>query len=215
MQENANSVRKNLNFFKINYKILLWSVIQMKYSKARIVELIIIVAIITVSVILGAIEKNNNASNNAVENASLKQTKVAENPSKELYEVIKVVDGDTIQIKYNGKKERLRLIGIDTPESVHPDETKNTENGKIASDYTKSLLEGKSISLEFDVEERDQYGRLLAYVYLNGEMINKKLIADGYAQLETVPPNVKYVEEFRALLKEAKEAKIGLWSDSL
>ena len=96
---------------------------------------------------------------------------------------------------------------------MHPDETKNTENGKKASEYTKNLLEGKSVSLEFDVEERDQYGRLLAYVYLDGEMINKKLLADGYAQLETVPPNVKYVDEFTKILKEAKESKRGLWAD--
>ena len=148
-----------------------------------------------------------------VENPFAEEIKIAENSSEKLYEVLKVVDGDTIQIEFNGKKERVRLIGIDTPESVHPDETKNTENGKKASEYTKLLLEGKSVSLEFDVEERDKYGRLLAYVYLDKEMINKKLLADGYAQLETVPPNVKYVDEFTTVLEEAKKEKRGLWNE--
>lgn len=183
----------------------------MKNNKSKTIELIVFIIVIGASVAWGAIENKNKNTNKTTENIVKQEEKIAENPSKELYEVLKVVDGDTIQIKFNGKKERLRLIGIDTPESVHPDEAKNTENGKIASDYAKTLLEGKSITLEFDVEERDQYGRLLAYVYVDGEMINKKLIKDGYAQLETVPPNVKYVEEFTALLKEAKEAKRGLW----
>ena len=191
-------------------------------SGKKIVQLILMVIFIMISVIMGFTLKDNILTGNEVENETHNEDKIAniitqedekpvENPSEELYEIIKVVDGDTIQIRFNGKKERLRLIGIDTPESVHPDETKNTENGELASEYTKSLLTGKSVNLEFDVEERDQYGRLLAYVYLDGEMINKKLIRDGYAQLETVPPNVKYVEEFTALLKEAKEAKRGLW----
>jgi len=187
----------------------------MKNNKLKTIELAVMMIIITVCVILGAIEnkgKEENLKRNNTDNKLAQNTGSAENPSEELYEVLKVVDGDTIQIRFNGKKERLRLIGIDTPESVHPDETKNTENGRIASEYAKSLLEGKSVSLEFDVEERDQYGRLLAYVYVDGEMINKKLIKDGYAQLETVPPNVKYVEEFKALLNEAKQEKRGLWN---
>lgn len=187
----------------------------MKNSKIKIIKLVILIIFITVSVILGAVE-NKNRGKNQGENVSkntVEKEDIEEKPGDELYDVLKVVDGDTIQIRFNGKKERLRLIGIDTPESVHPDETKNTENGKKASEYAKSLLEGKKVKLEFDVEERDQYGRLLAYVYVDEIMINKKLIEDGYAQLETVPPNVKYVEDFKALLKEAKQAKRGLWSE--
>lgn len=186
----------------------------MKNNKSKIIELIIIIIFITASVIWGAIENKNKEKNDVAQNATVQDNRATEKPSEELYEVIKVVDGDTIQIMFNGKKERLRLIGIDTPESVHPDETKNTENGKKASEYAKSLLEGKKVSLEFDVEETDQYGRLLAYVYLDGEMVNKKLIRDGYANLETVPPNVKYADEFVALLKEAKEEKRGLWGNN-
>lgn len=129
------------------------------------------------------------------------------------YEVLRVIDGDTILISYNGIKEKVRLIGIDTPESVHPDENRNVEFGKTASDYTKSKLEGKEVSLEFDVQERDKYGRLLAYVYLDGIMFNKTLLKEGYAKLATYPPNVKYVEEFTKIQEKARENKVGIWND--
>lgn len=117
-----------------------------------------------------------------------------------LYDVVRVVDGDTIVVNYNGTEEKVRMIGIDTPESVHPDTDKNTEAGQTASEYTKTLLENKAVSLEFDVQERDQYGRLLAYVYLNGTMVNKTLLEDGYANIATYPPNVKYVDDFTAIV---------------
>ena len=131
--------------------------------------------------------------------------------TNEYYEVKRIVDGDTIVIDYNGKQEKVRLIGVDTPESVHPDKDKNNEYGKLASKYTKSKLEGKSVALEFDVQERDKYGRLLAYVYLDGKMFNKTLLEDGYAQVATYPPNVKYVDDFLKIEKKAKEINAGLW----
>ena len=115
------------------------------------------------------------------------------------YKVIRVVDGDTFVVDYNGTEEKVRLIGIDTPESVHPDADRNTAAGITASDYTKSLLKGKSVELEFDVQQRDKYGRLLAYAYVDGYMLNKKLLQDGYAVIATYPPNVKYVDEFKAI----------------
>jgi len=112
------------------------------------------------------------------------------------YKVLRVVDGDTIVVDYNGTEEKVRMIGIDTPESVHPDSERNTAQGKKASKYTESMLEGKYVTLEFDVQERDKYGRFLAYVYLNGKMFNKTLLENGYAVVSTYPPNVKYVNEF-------------------
>lgn len=130
-----------------------------------------------------------------------------------LYDVVRVVDGDTIIVRIDGKDERVRLIGIDTPESVHPDASLNSELGKIASAYTKNLLEGKKVSLELDVQERDQYGRLLAYVFLDGIMVNRTLLTAGMAQIATYPPNVKYVEDFRALEKVARDGNVGLWGD--
>lgn len=123
-----------------------------------------------------------------------------------VYDVLRVVDGDTIVVDFNGTEEKVRLIGVDTPESVHPDSERNSEAGVLASDYTKERLEGKQVELEFDVQERDMYGRLLAYVWLDGVMYNKTLLEDGVANLATYPPNVKHVEEFTAIV-EARNAQ--------
>lgn len=125
--------------------------------------------------------------------------------------VLRVIDGDTLKIKYEGKTERLRMIGIDTPESVHKDESRNVPEGKVASDYTKQQLEGKTIRVETDVEPRDHYGRLLGYVYLDGKMFNKTLLQLGYARLDTVPPNVKYEADFVKLQQQAREHNVGFW----
>ncbi|NLK45021.1 MAG: hypothetical protein GX300_11590 [Tissierellia bacterium] len=128
--------------------------------------------------------------------------------------VKRVVDGDTIIVDFNGKEERVRLIGVDTPESVHPDVAKNLPEGKVASDFTKLMLDGKEIELEFDVQERDHYGRILAYVWLDGVMHNKTLLEEGYARLATYPPNVKYVEEFTKIQEEARKNNKGFWYDN-
>ena len=131
------------------------------------------------------------------------------------YSVIKVVDGDTLRINYNGQDTTVRLIGIDTPESVNPDETKNTPEGKIASDYTKSIV-GSEVYLEFDIEANDKYGRLLAYVYLpDGTFLNEKIIRDGYAYTMNIAPNVKYQNLFLDAFNEARENERGLWSETV
>lgn len=127
----------------------------------------------------------------------------------------RVVDGDTLIVtNSNGEDMRVRLIGIDTPESVHPDESKNTLDGDIASEYTKSLLEvGQILYLEYDVDQLDVYNRTLAYVWLTNDvdsnniesisnhMLNAKLVADGYAVAKRFAPNVKYAEIFENLEK--------------
>lgn len=124
--------------------------------------------------------------------------------------VTRVVDGDTIIVNLNGKDERVRLIGIDTPETVHP-ERGEEPFGREASDYTKSRLDGEQVYLEFDVQQRDQYGRLLAYVWIGEEHFNATLVEQGYATVSTWPPNVKYVEVYTALQQEAREESKGLW----
>lgn len=129
------------------------------------------------------------------------------------YRVESIVDGDTFKIIYNGKTTKVRLIGVDTPESVSANKKKNNEYGKQASNYTKERLEGKEVLLEFDIQQTDKYGRLLAYVYLeDGTMYNKELLEKGYAQIATYPPNVKYVDEFKEIQKKAKENKTGFWA---
>lgn len=137
--------------------------------------------------------------NEATQTVSISTDGNAQPAKAKTYKVVRVVDGDTFVVDFNGKEEKVRLIGIDTPESVHPDSSKNTAAGVTASEYTKSLLTGKSVELEFDVQERDKYGRLLAYVYVDGYMLNKKLLQDGYAVIATYPPNVKYVDDFKAI----------------
>ena len=129
------------------------------------------------------------------------------------YTVVRVVDGDTIIVDMDGVKERIRFIGLDTPESVHPDEEHNVEYGEIAAAFTAEQLEGKTVTLEFDVEKRDQYDRLLAYVYLDGKMFNKTLLEEGHAKVTTYPPNVRYVDNFTALQKQAREAGKGIWAE--
>ncbi len=128
--------------------------------------------------------------------------------------VTRVVDGDTYMVKIDGKEEKVRIIGVDTPESVHPQKDKNTKEGKIASDYVKNLLEGKYVTLEYDTQERDRYGRVLAYVYLDDMMVNKHLLEEGYARLATFPPNVKYVDEFTKIEKKAQANNKGFWSNN-
>lgn len=122
-----------------------------------------------------------------------------------VYDVVRVVDGDTIVVNYNGEEEKVRLIGIDTPESVHPDNEKNTSEGILASDYTAALLDGKQVELEFDVDMYDMYQRLLAYVYIDGVMLNKTLLEDGVAEIATYEPNVKYLDDFNAIMGVAPE----------
>lgn len=129
------------------------------------------------------------------------------------YKVVRVVDGDTIVISINGREEKVRMIGVDTPESVSPDETKNTESGLIASDYTKKALEGKMVGLEQDVTERDKFGRLLFYVYLGDVMFNEQLLRDGMALARRFPPDVKYAERFADLQKDAENRKVGIWAN--
>ncbi|MDO5695656.1 MAG: thermonuclease family protein [Eubacteriales bacterium] len=126
--------------------------------------------------------------------------------------VERVVDGDTIKVRFEGHEERVRLIGIDTPESVHPDKKRNLPEGKIASDYTKSRLSNRTVQLEFDAQERDKYGRLLAYVWLDDELFNETLLKKGYARVYTFPPNVKYTERFERVQRKARESATGFWS---
>lgn len=129
--------------------------------------------------------------------------------SSQFVRVNRVIDGDTFELS-TGKK--VRLIGVDTPESVHPRKPVQYF-GKEASDFTKSLIEGKDIKLEYDVQKTDKYGRLLAYVYLDDSIfVNAELVKQGYAQVATYPPNVKYSEYFIQLQKEARDNNIGLWS---
>ena len=126
--------------------------------------------------------------------------------------VVRVVDGDTVDFDIEGTKERVRLIGIDTPETKKPD-TPVQCYGPEASAFTASLLpEGTWVHLERDVEARDKYGRLLAYVYLtDGTFVNLAIVRGGYAHLLTIPPNVAHADEFVTAARSAEAQDAGLW----
>ena len=128
--------------------------------------------------------------------------------------VTKIVDGDTFWVDDGSEKGlKIRLIGINAPETVHP--RKEVEHfGKEASDYLSNLLSGKKVRLEYDIDTLDRYGRTLAYVYLKDRtFVNAELLKNGYAQVMTIPPNVKYSKEFLKLERIARQNKIGLWSE--
>lgn len=125
--------------------------------------------------------------------------------------VAHVIDGDTIMV-YDGKdKLKVRLIGIDTPESVHRDESKNTREGKIASERLSAFLTGQKVQLEFDEETQDKYGRVLAYVWFNGQMVNKELLNAGLAKTLSILPNTKHADEFALAEEGARESGAGFW----
>ncbi|MCB9896286.1 MAG: thermonuclease family protein [Planctomycetes bacterium] len=128
------------------------------------------------------------------------------------YPVTQVIDGDTIEIERNGKKERVRLIGVDCDEVPHekvdPDST-----GWRATMFVFELLEkDPRVKLEYDCEREDKYGRTLAYVYLPDErMLNELLMKEGWARVMRIPPNTRHAQDFAALETEARSGNKGIW----
>ena len=136
--------------------------------------------------------------------------------AKKSVTVDRVIDGDTFTY-YSvwGERDTVRLIGVDTPESVNADKSKNCPYGKTASTYTTKILEGKKVFLEYDEDETDKYGRKLCYVYLGDVCINYDLVVKGYAVAKEYPPNTKYADTFKSAQIEAEKNKSGLWADDV
>ena len=130
--------------------------------------------------------------------------------AQDFYLCTRVIDGDTIAVEKNGKKEKVRLIGVDTPETVHP--SKPVEYfGKEASEFTRKNVESKRVRLEYDWQSRDKYRRLLAYVYIeDGTFLNAEIIRQGYGFAYTRFP-FKYLKDFRQYEREARGNNRGLW----
>jgi micrococcal nuclease len=127
-----------------------------------------------------------------------------------VYSVTRVIDGDTIEVMYHGVPTRVRYIGVDTPETVHP--SKPVECfGVEASAKNKALVLGQEIRLERDISDTDRYGRLLRYVYVDDVFVNHVLVAEGYAHARSYPPDVAFSDIFRQAEREAREAGRGLW----
>ena len=124
------------------------------------------------------------------------------------------MDGDTLKASIGGEEAYIRLIGVDTPESVADEDYKeNTEEGKIAADYMHGLLDGGTVYLEYDSESTDVYGRSLCYVYLDDKstMVNELLLANGYARTMTIEPNVKHKERPYTAEAQARKQGEGFW----
>jgi len=159
--------------------------------------------------VLGA----NTISVKAIDNADNESETITSainfNPTKYKAKVARVVDGDTIKLETG---EVVRYIGIDTPETVHPNKPVQCY-GKEASDKNKELVEGKEIKLEKDVSETDKYDRLLRYVWLGDMLVNEYLVREGYAQSSSYPPDVKYQNKFIEAQRLAREENKGLWGD--
>lgn len=124
--------------------------------------------------------------------------------------VLAVIDGDTIEVLVDGRRERVRYIGMDTPEVWPADQIECY--GPEASARNAQLVAGQRVELESDLTDRDRYGRLLRYVWLGETFVNAELLVEGFAQVTTYPPDVRYVELYRDLQRQAREAGRGLWS---
>lgn len=154
---------------------------------------------------------------NQVETVASPSAQVVPSLDENKFAVVKVFDGDTFQIEINGQKVSVRMIGIDTPETIDPRRPVGCF-GKKSSDETKRLLVGKVVTLTKDISDTDKYNRLLRYVFLpisGGEslFVNDYLVRQGFAKALTYPPDVKYNERFLEAEREARENLRGLWGE--
>lgn len=162
-------------------------------SPRAIAGVAVAVVLAAIAAVLGAYTARGTASATALEGL-----------------VVRVVDGDTIHVRIGDRTEKVRYIGVNTPETHHPKRGVEA-GGREAHDVNRQLVTGKRVRLELDVQERDRYGRLLAYVWVGDVMVNAELVTRGYAQVMTVPPNVRYQSLFLARERDARESGRGLW----
>ena len=128
--------------------------------------------------------------------------------------VTRVYDGDTIEIEFHGVRERVRYIGIDTPER-DDDRPAIRELARDATAANRALVGGHRVRLEFDLERRDRYGRLLAYVTIGDTLVNEWLVRNGFAEAHEYPPNVRHQGRLDAAEREARAARLRLWDGRL
>ncbi len=153
------------------------------------------------SVTTSSVQNSSSVSNTTVRASSTL-------PDGSVVLVVRVVDGDTIELETG---EKVRYIGVNTPETVSPKKPVECF-GKEASNKNKELVTGQKVQLVKDVSESDRYGRLLRYVYLpDGTFVNLKLVQEGFAYADTFPPDVKYSKLFVTAQKQAQMQKAGLW----
>ena len=124
--------------------------------------------------------------------------------------MVRIIDGDTIHVQVGTRIEKVRYIGVDTPEVRHPHKGEEP-GGREAAALNRALVEARPVRLETDVQTHDRHGRLLAYVWVGETMVNAELVRRGYAHVLTVPPNVRHQSLFLELQRQAREAGRGLW----
>lgn len=172
-----------------------------KSNNLLVIILRVVVVVVTAIAILYIFRKwggsNSNAESAEASSAEFSLSALTKS------EVVRVKDGDTYILRINGEETTVRLIGVDTPESVAPDEyaKENTSEGRLISEIVKQKIRpGDILYVEYDIEQIDKYGRTLAYLYFeDGVMVQEWLLENGYAQVMTVQPNCKYAERFAAL----------------
>lgn len=188
--------------------------------KRRDIYLIVAVVLTLVSYFFGKPDIQPNSIDTAKIVIKPTPLVLSATESASIFKVKRVIDGDTIEID-NGQK--IRYIGIDTPETVSPGKEIDCF-AREASDKNKELVLGREVRLEKDVSDTDRYGRLLRYVYTKGPdlpegiewiLVNDLLVREGYAQASTYPPDVKYQNLFLESQRYAKENGLGLWSECL
>lgn len=173
--------------------------------KGKIITSILsLIFILALSFILKKYDLQPKPATLAVQDVIVK-TNVATNAAV----VTRVIDGDTIEI---ASGEKIRLIGIDTPETVDPRRGVQCF-GKAASEYTKSLVLNKQVQLVKDISETDRYGRLLRYIYVDDEFINEKLVREGYAKASSYPPDIKFQSILQDAQTSAQNDNKGLWKE--
>lgn len=198
---------------------------QYRYIRRFVLSVLAIVSSVVLAVVIANNLKSNNIntwgpSGGANDPQSFQEgTSVLEQSEDEketLYRVVSVTDGDTINIEYNGATTPLRLIGIDTPETVDS-RTDVQCFGPEASDYLKSLLTDKSVRIEADAtqDDLDKYGRLLRYVYLDNEDVGLKIISGGYGKEYTYEVPYQKQSDYKAAEAMAKQNKKGQWADGV
>jgi micrococcal nuclease len=133
-----------------------------------------------------------------------------EPPASATAYVVRAIDGDTIEVRLDGRREDVRYIGVDTPETVKPG-TPVQCFGPRAHRFNARLVEGRRVRLELGVERRDVYGRLLAYVHLGRRFVNAELVRRGFARTLAIAPNTRFAERFARLQLAAARAGRGLW----
>lgn len=143
--------------------------------------------------------------------AERRQTAESDGPGQAMALITRVIDGDTVEARIGGETEDVRYIGVDTPETVKPGAPVECF-GKRASAFNHRLVEGRRARLVFGVEQRDKYGRLLAYVRVGGKLVNAELARRGLAEPLTIPPNDRLAPLFERLALGAARAGRGLWS---